>query len=672
MLSIILVTTVRYTESLMYVSQKLMESVSSAVLRELNTNIKPASVEAEFTAHLIGSGFIKNDVSEMVPVTIELLKTLPQVVAAHVGDERGNFISSRKEQNGTVTTEIYKRENSVATRVTLYRDMNHKIIKQTSSTDVSYDPRVRPWYIQAKKDKKTIWTDIYPFKHLITMGITTAAPINQDGKFYGVFGIDIDLNDLAKFVKNLKITPNGYAFIITEKEDLIAYPDRYPFTEIHLSNDQFINVHTNSIPIISKSLDIYKQSGKKKLVFSYDYNNETFMVTYLPVPALASYGWLIGVVVPKSDFTSDLEKMNKTTLGISFFILALGILLVSGLISRIVQPIKSLAIETEEIKHFNLDSEIIIKSKIKEVIYLRDAIHSMKIGLKLFQRYIPKILVRQLIESGEDIRVGGIRKKLAIFFSDIENFTTIAEKTEPNLLMIQMGEYLEELTQIIINEKGTIDKYIGDSIMAFWGSPLPDNHPCHHAAQAALRCQLKINELNATWTQQGKTVFFTRIGIHTGDAIVGNLGSSERINYTAIGDSINVASRLEQINKNYKTKIIVSEAVYEEIKDKFILRMIDYVVVKGRTQSFAIYELLGDDIKKIDFDLAAYTPFFEQGFLAYKQQRWDDAFIAFLKCLEIYPTDAIAPIFIARCQRYKSEPPEPGWNGTMDYGIKKL
>jgi adenylate cyclase len=334
-----------------------------------------------------------------------------------------------------------------------------------------------------------------------------------------------------------------------------------------------------------------------------------------------------------------------------------------------VKPIKKLAAETEKIKNFNLDSDIPIKSKIKEVIYLRDAIRSMKIGLKLFQRYIPKVLVRQLIESGEDIRVGGIRKKLVVFFSDIENFTTITEKTEPNQLIIQMSEYFEELTQIIINEKGTLDKYIGDSIMAFWGSPLPVRRPCHHAANTALRCQLKLNELNAIWTKKGNSVLLTRIGIHIGDAIVGNLGSSERLNYTAIGDSINIASRLEEINKNYKTKIIVSDTVYEEIKDQFILRLIDCVVVKGRTQSCHIYELLGNDIQKIEFDLVAYIPLFNQGFLAYKQQRWTDAIIAFTRCLEIYPKDTIAPIFIIRCQHFKSEPPASGWDGTTDYGI---
>lgn len=674
MLLIILVTTVRYTKSLMYVSKDLMEYASASVLRELTSNIKPAEFESRFSAYLIQKGVRKEEESELLPITVELNKTLPMAAGVFWGDRYGNFIYSKKEKNGTISTEIYKRQNLPATRIIISRDRTGKIIKQASSNDLSYDPRKRPWYIQVKKERKAIWTNIYLFKPSTELektsnpelGITSIAPVFKNGQLYGAFGVDINLNDLFQFVKNQKVTPNGYSFIITTEGKLIAYPDKKPFTEITISSEKFINVHDNSIPLISISLDKYIKSGQKKLLFSYDYEGETYIIAYQSIPALASHGWLVGVIVPKSDFTKELEQMNMITISISFIILILGIILVSHLISHIVKPIKALVAETENIKHFNLDGEIQINSKIKEVIYLRDAIRSMKIGLKLFQRYIPKILVRQLIESGENIRIGGVRKKLAIFFSDIEYFTTITEKTDPNILIIQMGEYFEELTQIIISEKGTLDKYIGDSIMAFWGAPLSDEHPCHHAANAALRCQSKLDALNVIWAKKGNSILFTRIGIHMGDAIVGNLGSSERLNYTAVGDSINIASRLEQINKNYKTKIIVSDTVYEQIKDKFILRMIDWVVVRGRSQSCFIYELLSDDILKVEFDLAAYSPFFEQGFLAYTQQRWDDAIAYFRTCLEIYPTDTIAPIFIARCQHFKSEPPEPWWNGIME------
>lgn len=665
-LLILLVATMRYTKILTYIAHEHMSHSSEFVLRELNESITPAAVSSQFTAHLIQQGVFKDEVAQLGPLTTSLVKTLPLVVGAYWGDQQGNFIYSEKEKNGSITSEIYNRQSHPATRTILNRDNSEKITRRYLSPDLSYDHRVRIWYLQAQKEKKTTWTDIYFFDPPPDIGITTVSPVFKNGKFYGAFGLDINLIELTKFIRNQKITPTGYSFIITNKGKLIAYPDKKPFTDLNTSTGKFYNVHSDSIPLIAKSLELYKKSGQKKLTFSYEYKGETYMINYEPVEALSAYGWLIGIVVPESDFTSDLRRINLISLYISLIILILGILLVSGLVSRIVRPLKSLVAETENIKHFNLDGEIQIKSRIKEIIHLRDSVRSMKIGLKLFQRYIPKVLVRQLIESGEDIRVGGVRKTLTVLFSDIEHFATLAEKTEPNLLMIQMGEYLEELTQIIIAEKGTIDKYIGDAIMAFWGAPLPNDNPCYHAACAALRCQLKMNELNAKWEKEGKKVLFTRIGIHMGDAIVGNLGSSERLNYTAIGDTINIASRLEGINKNYKTKIIVSDTVYEQIKDQFLLRMLDCVVVEGRTQSCLIYELLTDNILTLEFDLEAYNLCFEKGFSAYKEQRWDDAIICFKNCLEIYPTDAIAPIFIARCQRLKTEPPKPGWNGVMD------
>jgi adenylate cyclase len=238
---------------------------------------------------------------------------------------------------------------------------------------------------------------------------------------------------------------------------------------------------------------------------------------------------------------------------------------------------------------------------------------------------------------------------LVVFFSDIENFTSIAEKMDPTELMEQVCEYFEVLTQVIFSQKGTIDKYIGDSIMAFWGAPVPEEAPCDHAARAALLCQKKIAELNAKWDQQGRPKFVTRIGLHKGEAIVGNLGSIERLNYTAIGDTINISSRLESINKVYHTFIIVSDVVYEEIKDRFILRMIDRVIVKGRTHAISIYELLGEELVDIPFDVKAYQAEFAQGFTAYKNHQWQEAILYFQRCLSIFPKDTVAPIFIKRC-----------------------
>ncbi len=670
-LLIIIITSIRFSNTLSSAVAQLMGYASNSVLRELAREIQPAEIQGQFTAHLIEKNILTpqpmlfEKQSNFVPYTYALLNTMPLAVSAYWGNEDGYYFFSKKQRDGTISTEIY----TLKTLITLTRNKRGEVITHVESSKFTYNFRIRPWYIQAMKEKRTLWTDIYLFEDAPDRGITTSSPVFINGKFRGVFGIDINLDYLSEFLTQQTITPNGYSFIITKDGRLVAYPKIKKFTDLKVPANQFINVHKNALPVISGSFNQFQKSGQKELIFRYEDNGKSYLVTYEPIADLAAYGWLVGVIVPESDFTNDLDKMNIITFFASFMILILGIGLVSGLITKIVNPIKSLVKETENIKKFELDGEIRIQSKIKEVLYLKDAIHTMKVGLRLFQRYIPKTLLRQLIESDGDIKLGGARKKLVILFSDIENFTTIAEQAAPNLLMTQLCEYFEELSSIISKHAGTIDKYIGDAIMAFWGAPLPDSEACQNAAYAAVYCQTKLIELNSRWAKQGKPPFITRIGIHVGDAIVGNLGSSERLNYTALGDTINIASRLEGINKKYKTNIIVSEAVYEQIKDQFILRMIDHVIVKGRTKSSRLYELLSDDMAKITFELPAYRAHFEQGFVYYQQKQWEDAIASFHDCLQIYPSDNIAPIFIARCKQYALNSPGAEWKGITSWDL---
>lgn len=650
--SIIYLRSAFSNEELSFTALGLMQRISEAVLNELNAGLRPIEVESTFSAHLMNSDVLQPTLKELVPYTFYLVKMMPLVHAAYFANQRGDFIRSRKEKDGNISTEVILR-TIPQTHFIYFRDRDGHIIKKEALPSTSYDPRARLWYLQAKNTKKTEWTDIYSFAADGQLGLTANSPVFDEHKqFMGAFGFDVSLNALTRFVKNASITANGYSFIVTLKEDLVAYPKKGPFANLKEIPATLINTHQTAIPLINDSLDMYKKTGKRELTIKFQ--GEDYLVTYQPVPQLAKQGWLIGVVTPKSDFVYFLQWLNLITMIICFFILFVGILIVSNLISYVIKPIKNLVKETEKIKRFELDdSDIEVHSKIKEIDALQKAIFSMKKGLEQFQKYVPKDLVHQLIESGKETNIGGERKKLVVFFSDIQNFTSIAEYMDPNRLMIQVCEYLDALTRIIIEEKGTIDKYIGDSIMAFWGAPLPEKTPCTHAAFAALRCEEKLEELNKAWEKQGLPSLITRIGIHFGDAIVGNLGSSERLNYTALGDTINLTSRLESVNKIYKTKILVSEPVYQVLKNKFILRMVDRVVIIGRTQTIMLYELLTDDEKKLSFNIHEYNAAFARGYEAYEQGKDNEAVSYFQECLRIYPEDTLSPIFIERCTSAK-------------------
>jgi adenylate cyclase len=351
------------------------------------------------------------------------------------------------------------------------------------------------------------------------------------------------------------------------------------------------------------------------------------------------------------------------TIFLSLLILLISIFIISKLASRIVQPLNKLTKETEHIKNFNLDGNIEISSRIKEIISLSEGLNTMKKGLRSFQKYVPSSLVHQIIRAGADAKVGGSKRKLVILFSDIENFTSITQKQKPAVLMSQLNEYLNILSECII------DKYVGDSIMAFWGAPLKIKEPAKHAANAALKCIHVVSKMHSQWSEQGLPTLFTRIGIHLGDSIVGNVGSSKRMNYTAVGDSINIASRLETVNKFYGTTIIVSEAVYKEIKNSFIFRFIDKAILHGTTETAIIYQLLAKNKTELSFDIDEYNSMYAKAFVAYENSQWDEAIFHFNQCLEIYPEDTVAHIFINRCQTFKSNPPAV-WDGIWGFQAK--
>lgn len=667
-ISIVLIVFINYMSSsriMLFAAETLMHHVSASLHREFSSEIETAARDSALSAQLIEHKLLNVDkISEVTDYTYDLAYRFNLVQSAYWGDAKGNYVITEYEPNDSLTTTIIDRTKTPATKTMLYRDVQGKIIKRVTAVGVNFDPRHRPWYLQADANKKTLWTDVYIYEPKRYLGITIATPVYYpDGKLNGVFGLDIRLDWLSWYVDQHKISPNGVTFIVTTAGKLIAFPNLENLKKPVKSNQEplLMDIHSLTQPGVSASFDIYKKNHQSE--FTFDYEGETYLAVYSSIPYFAMHGWLIAVVVPKDDFISELKKSSILDVGMGLIILLLGILLVSALITQVVKPIKRVVKQIDKIKNFNLSKQHIIHSRIEEVILLSDAVQALRSGLKSFRKYVPASLVRKLIQAGEDARIGGTKKKLTIFFSDIENFTSLAEHLDPNLLMEHMCEYFDELSQIILSEKGTIDKYIGDSLMAFWGAPLLVDHPFRRAASAALTCMRRLDELNSQWQQAGKAPFITRIGLHVGTAIVGNIGSSKRLNYTALGDAVNVASRLEGINKIYGTRIIVSDALYQLIKGHFVLRKIDCVAVKGKIESTDIYELLAEKKEELSFDIDVYNQAFAKAFAAYQEKNWDKAISDFAECLKIYPQDSVAPVLIKRCQDFKSNLP-PDWDGV--------
>ncbi len=293
----------------------------------------------------------------------------------------------------------------------------------------------------------------------------------------------------------------------------------------------------------------------------------------------------------------------------------------------------------------------------------------------MFSQYLNPQLVEELVEHPEKLKLGGTRKEMTVLFSDLANFTTISERIDPETLVELLNEYFDEMTEIIFETKGTLDKFEGDAIMAFWNAPIDDPNHHYNAAFCALMMKQKINELKSDWKKIIGQDFKIRIGINSGEMIVGNMGGKKKFDYTVMGDNVNLASRLESINKVYGTDIIISENVFNKIDDKVIARELDLILVKGKTIPVRIYELI--DLKEgfllslvEQKEILKLIEYFEIGLNLYREKMFSRAIEEFEKVLLINPDDIPTRIFIDRCFEFLNSPPPDDWNGVFESKIK--
>jgi adenylate cyclase len=655
-----------YTDSniMLSMADNDINQVTKTAINKTVDYLMPLSRMVEFSAKIaeIGALSYKNKI-QLEKYSFEVLQFFPHTSMFYLGDEQGNFLMARRLPDGTITTNMINRRTSPPTQIWHHRDTAFHLLRTTKSTTVKYDPRLRPWYEGVKKCRCLYWTDIYIFYHDRKPGITATYPVfTPEGKFFGAFGLDIDVVQISHFLKNLKVGKSGVAFIFNQNNQVVAYPDMSRI--IKKENGKLRPVYVNELGVPSIAAAFQKCSVRSKDRCVVETGGKRYIASFQDFPKSFRVRWKVGVIVPEDDFIGGAKQEMQISL-----LICLGVLLISItlaiLISRsISKPIRLLTQETNKIKNFHLDDKIVIRSHIREIQLMSDAIAIMKSGLQAFRRYVPAELVRQLISTGEEARLGGNKRKLTVFFSDISGFTSIAETLAPEELMLHLSEYFDELTRILSDQHGTVDKYIGDGIMAFWGAPVPDENHAIHACNAALICQERLNILNRKWAEAGKSPLTTRIGISTGETVVGNVGSSERINYTVMGDNVNLASRLEGVNKIYGTSIIVSGATYEAAGDKFWFRPLDIVAVKGRREGAIIYELMSRKADEGDGWEAELCIEFARGFEAYRARDWDGAMQIFQDLAQKFPDDIPTDFYLSRCRHYQATPPDADWEGV--------
>jgi adenylate cyclase len=661
-------------------SEALIQEIQGAISNRLINYFDPIAEMNSRTAYLISTVFrnpLENKEGEngLFSYYEEILRTNPRVKMAYYSDAHGNLMMLNRMEDGSFSKRMVRNDGENITTTWGHANTAYYGNYSDSVLDAGegYDPRKRGWYSTAREQRKSSWTPVYLFATDLLPGFTSVVPLyDNSGILSGVSSLDITVDEISRFLATMRPTPGTKIALLDSAHNLVAFQATASEDLDKLFTE---TVDENGISAFDvRNLDMFPEEDVRYILSetlnrgggpgTVRYSGGLYRSLLAPTTIGNGLELFIGIIIPEDDIIGNVKK-NLVYVTLFSVVILVVILVISSLFSNsIAKPMQILSEEMAKIRNFQLDSDIVISTGLVEIINMHTAFEGMRTGLKNFKRYVPSDLVAQLIDKDIEAKIGGEKRELSIFFSDIVDFTSISEQISPEDLVQQLRVYFENVSKTILENKGTIDKYIGDSVMAFWGAPVQRANHAEMACRSAVNIQTILHTIFRKWSNTGKAPFYTRIGIHTGKAIVGNMGYEERLNYTVLGDSVNLASRLEGVNKIYGTRIIVSQSTWEQCGNLFEFRRLDKISVKGRREGILIYELYSekDEIEKLLRNLFSY---YERGLKYYFHRNFREALKYFNAVLKYRSTDGPSKIMRERCLHYNANPPPDDWDGTF-------
>jgi len=480
--------------------------------------------------------------------------------------------------------------------------------------------------------------------------IAFAGPIDVYQERQGVLAIIIEYTRFAHFLAQLEVGRTGTAFIFDGSGELIAAPDKEA-DELHPARSQETLLPLARMVLAQAGDEGRKEAWRRRLTSQ----GEAYEVALTPLPFP---GWSLATVIPEAEFLGPVETtLRRLIIGLAAGALLAALLSAMLVRSVIAVPLARVVGEIRHVESFALDKVRRHPSRLAEISSLSGAIAEMAAGLSAFGKFIPADLVRSLLSQGVEAKPGGSMQELTVMFIDVAGFTGLSERMGDRVVPL-LSRYLDAASEVIVANGGTIDKFIGDAVMAFWGAPTAQQDHAVRCCRAALACRNAI-EAAGVRDDQGQPLQI-RIGINSGRMLVGNIGSELRLNYTVIGDAVNVASRLESANKQYGTLILIGAETRRLIRDAFIIREIDSIVVYGRTEGLAVYELIG--LAEVTGENTAWIASYEEGLSRFRRRDFSAAIIHFEAVLSGRPHDWPASLLLERCKRLQQSGVDEEWS----------
>ena len=540
-----------------------------------------------------------------------------------------------------------------------FLDASRKVVKTLPPAEATYDPRGRPWYKSALDKNETSMTNAYIFSSLKAPGITVSHKIHVQPD--AVMAVDITLSRLSSFLQSQKVGMSGRVLIYNHRNELIAYPDADKTVMKAVEGTKVVlrpvKISELKLPAITEAIRRFDGRADGRMVYSV--NGEDHIASVSTLQNSVGSTKRVAIVVPVDDFIGPIAAHRMRSLLFSLVPLLLSIPMIAWVSEWIARPIRQIVDETKKIRNFEFEDSQDVVSRVTEIHELSDSVATMRNAIETFAHYVPKALVEQLIQSGNQQQLGGERRQLSIMFTDVAGFTDMSEQMSPEALMLKTTRYFQALGEIVLENQGSIDKFIGDAIMAFWNAPLDDPNHVANACRTMLLCKARSVELNESWAAKGEPIMRTRFGLHTGDTIVGNIGSADRMDYTALGASVNLAARLEGLNKEYGTELLVSESVYQLEKNACLFRPIDVARVKGISKPVRVYELCaaleGPENILATAEQRAFCLHWAPIYQEFSEGNWSAARDGLQRFVAEYPDDSVAAKHLDRCNRKLAE-----------------
>lgn len=629
--------------------QNLASEISDTTAEVSLRFLSSAKPVTEILAGLVHQGDLDvTNQQTLLEYSAEALQAYPNFSWVSFSSTKGSYVAAYYPPDqpvilGTIRNiDHYTDTNQPVTKVQNSAQRADGTWNSVGETISDYDPRVRPFWIDAIHHPEGAW--VGPFKDLYTGRTAFAFATPQyakSGELIGLWEVEFRSEYLTHFLSSIELGRSGHIWIVNSVGEVIAASSS----------------KESDAALLAQAWEHLKNVGERSRGFSFD----DYLAYIQSFSSESQIPWKVLTVVPKADFLGPIETQALNSIvtgGILCILFATGAAMLFGRISK---QLKGVAAEMTELGAFRISEKKFepVPTLIDEVHTMHSAIDQMKVSLGSFAKYVPLDLVRDLIKSGQTAQLGGKKAELTLMFSDLVGFTEMAERLSPVKLLDMLSTYFTQMSHIVAENQGEVDKYIGDAIMAFWGAPEPLPQHAIAACRTVLAMQKKLAELKGDFPPLKQ-----RIGINTGPVIVGNIGSPDHMEYTAIGDTVNLASRLEGLNKYYGTQILVGETTKNYAESEFVFRPIDWVFVKGRLQTTLIWELIGTKADVSANHRKAYD-LYEQALFLYRSREFIKAALHFEEVNDLLGgSDRPSQLMADKSRSFIVTPPEASWEGA--------